>query len=314
MTDFREWLGKHGAYQATLDNNIFVRMPYSAAFAFLDGDAAQPNLAAGVAISCILSIFFCYRGSLLYKMQAGMGETVFTPFYQVLERRGVTFKFFHSVENLHISGDLIDSIDLIEQVQLEVQKYDPLIPVPLNSMRGAPLLCWPKEPRWEQIREGDALKRSGIDLEMTNPLRAPGKTLHRGNDFDIVVLGISVAALPSICDELYRDDQNFRDMIDYSRTTMTQAFQVWSNQDLKAGLGWPYSEDFIMSAYVEPLDTYAAMNQLIAAEDWPPEAGLQSIHYFCGVLKDVVGEDQAGATARAKSNAINYFENDAGVI
>jgi len=49
--DFREWLRQHGAHPITLDNNVFVRMVYSAAFAFLDGDTQQPNFAAGTALS-----------------------------------------------------------------------------------------------------------------------------------------------------------------------------------------------------------------------------------------------------------------------
>ena len=33
-----------------------------------------------------------------------MGDTIFTPFYQVLKRRGVKFKFFHAVTNLGLDA------------------------------------------------------------------------------------------------------------------------------------------------------------------------------------------------------------------
>ena len=39
----------------------------------------------------------------MYKMNAGMGDTIFTPFYEVLKARGVTFKFFQCVQ---ISGSM----------------------------------------------------------------------------------------------------------------------------------------------------------------------------------------------------------------
>jgi len=31
-------------------------------------------------------------------MQAGMGDTIFGPMYEVMKKRGVKFKFFHQVD------------------------------------------------------------------------------------------------------------------------------------------------------------------------------------------------------------------------
>ncbi len=303
--DFGAWLTRHGVQRITRENSVFARMTYSAAFAFVDGDIAQPNLASGVALSVLLWILFTYKGSLFYKMQAGMGDTVFAPFYQVLKARGVKFKFFNAVEKLHISGTQVDSIEVTEQVQLSVAEYDPLVTVDT-------LPCWPSEPLWDQIKDGDSLK--SVDLEEKhNPPGAKSRTLKRGVEFDIVVLGISVATLPAICDEIYRDDANFRAMIDNSRTTMTQGFQLWMNKDVRQ-LGWPYGNEFIMSTYVEPLDTWADMSQLIPRESWPASANVRSVQYFCGVLADIPGDSQRNATGRARTNAIAYLSNDAGRI
>jgi uncharacterized protein with NAD-binding domain and iron-sulfur cluster len=202
---------------------------------------------------------------------------------------------------------------VVEQVALCVSQYNPLITV--NKVP-----CWPSQPRWEQIVNGDSLRKSGVDLEAEyKPSGARSFTLRKGTDadFDIVVLGISVAALSGICDELYRDDKNFANMIDNSRTTMTQAFQIWMSKDLKTDLLWPFSQDFIMSTYVEPLDTYADMSHLTKAENWAPNSNLRSIQYFCGVLEDertTPKEDQKTANARIRLNAINYLQNDAGRI
>ncbi len=46
---------------------------------------------------------FTYRGAFFWKMQAGMGDTIFTPLYQALKQKGVTFRFFHRVEDLALS-------------------------------------------------------------------------------------------------------------------------------------------------------------------------------------------------------------------
>ena len=60
----------------------------------------------------------------MYKMQAGMGDAVFTPVYEVLRARGVRFKFFH-VTALRLGRDdsgrpvkRVDEIELIEQAKL----------------------------------------------------------------------------------------------------------------------------------------------------------------------------------------------------
>ena len=221
--DFVEWLIRHGAEKVTVDTSVFVRMPYSAAFAFLNGDINQGNLAAGVGLSVLLWSLFTYSGALFYKMQAGMGDTVFAPFYQVLRRRGVIFKFFHAVDKLHISSGSIVSVDVIEQVKLNVTEYNPLIDV-----NGLP--CWPSVPKWDQIIDADKLKN--VDFEADHaPDGCEKKTLYLGKHFHIVVLGISIGALKDICGELYRDDPKFRAMIKSSRTTMTQAFQLWMNKE-----------------------------------------------------------------------------------
>ena len=38
----------------------------------------------------MLRVAFDYHGAIMWKMQAGMGDTVFTPFYQLLQQRGAS--------------------------------------------------------------------------------------------------------------------------------------------------------------------------------------------------------------------------------
>ena len=165
------------------------------AFGYMDGDVRKPNMAAGTAVHDLLRIFFTYRGAFAWKMQAGMGDTVFTPFYEVLKRRGVRFEFFHHISKLGLSPDrdLVDTIEVIPQVRLKGAEYYPLVEV-----KG--LGCWPSEPHWDQIVGGQKLRDDGVNLEWDlNPLGHKPVTLKLGEHFDRVVLGISVAALPPIC-------------------------------------------------------------------------------------------------------------------
>lgn len=303
--DMRAWLRRHGAQPITVQGPL-VRFMYDLALASVNGDVNKENLAAGVALWAALRLAFMYKGAFCFKMNAGMGDTVFAPFYQVLKKRGVHFKFFHCVSKLGLSQDRksVDSIDVIPQVRLLVDEYDPLI-----SVRDLP--CWPSEPRWEQIVGGDKLKKRGVDLEATpNPLKRAPRRLRRGEDFDVVVLGISVAALSPICEEILRDDNpRFKAMIEHSSTTMTQAFQLWVREPIE-GLGWRYDANSIMTAYVEPMDTYANMSHLIERENWPARAGVRSIAYYCGVLPDRPGDTQANTTARVRRNALQYLREN----
>ena len=61
-----------------------------------------PRLAAGVGLRGGLRVFLTYKGAMMWKMRAGMGDTIFTPYYKLLKRRGVRFEFFNNVTNLGV--------------------------------------------------------------------------------------------------------------------------------------------------------------------------------------------------------------------
>jgi len=307
--ELRAWLAKHGADPITLNGALIMAL-YDQAFAFRNGVATLDNreVAAGTVISHVFKMLFQYKGAFIYKMMAGMGDTIFAPFYELLKKRHVTFKFFSCIEKLHCSSNKeIESIDLISQVALAPGHtcYNPLI-----SVKNLP--CWPDEPDWTQLE--DAAKGCNFELEC-NPLCKGVTTLTRGNDFDRIVLGISVAALPAICGELAAIDACFKAMLDNAHTVRTQSFQTWLNKPLKdrpgaRGLGYAGQDETTLTGFVEPLDTYADMSHLIAAENSAPVLNVKSVGYFCGVLDDRQ-ETYGQASARVAANAIDYFNRNA---
>ena len=103
--DLWAWLRRHGAEQVTLEHAAVIKALYDLVFAYREGDKRRPDLAAGKALQAMIRIGFEYKGAILWKMQAGMGDTVFTPLYDVLRRRGVRFRFFNQVTNLGVSED-----------------------------------------------------------------------------------------------------------------------------------------------------------------------------------------------------------------
>jgi len=91
--EFLDWLRSHGASDDAVKSPVLIG-GYDLAFAFRGGDPARPSMAARVALENAARLFFTYKGAMFWKMQAGMGDVVFAPLYQVLRRRGVSFRFF----------------------------------------------------------------------------------------------------------------------------------------------------------------------------------------------------------------------------
>jgi uncharacterized protein with NAD-binding domain and iron-sulfur cluster len=280
--DVVEWLRIHGAKEVSL-TSAWVRGGYDFAFAYQDGDKKTPRFEAGTAVRAGFRAFLTYKGAVMWEMQSGMGEVAFVPLYQVLQKRGVKFNFFHQVMNLGVAGTgknaFIDTITIRRQVDLKVGEYNPLVLV----KGGA---AWPSEPLYQQIVNGDTLKTSGVNLESpSSQWQTTGDNtfvLKYGEDFDTVVLGISLGALEPICKQLQTANKAWADMLKNVKTVQTQAVQLWLKPTLR-DLGWALNSP-ILGAYVEPLDTWAAMDHLIARENWPIELYPGDIAYFCGPL------------------------------
>lgn len=310
--DWREWLRLNGASGQSLDSG-FLRGIYDLVFAFEDGDVHRPRLAAGVALRGAMRMFFTYRGALFWRMSAGMGDVVFAPLYQVLKRRGVRFKFFHRLRNVGLSPresgpPYVQNLEFDVQARVDGGKeYQPLVDI--NNVPS-----WPSQPDYSQLVNGGELEREGRAFEGAwEQRRAGARKLSVGRDFDFVVLGVSVGALPEVARELIERDARWSDMVRHVKTVPTQAFQVWMRESA-ADLGWPHPPANL-SGYVEPFDTWADMSHLIPEESW--KQPVQSIAYFCSVLPDgvrdlsVTSEYHARQRELVRKNAVRFL--DAGV-
>lgn len=298
--EFLDWLVEHGARRETVDGAPLLRAFYQLCFAYEDGDRARPSIAAGKAAQALLRIVATYRGAVMWKMQAGMGDAVFTPLYEVLRARGVRFAFFERVTALRVApdGDAVERVEIAQQARMRGE-YHPLVDV-----GGLP--CWPAEPQWDQLEDGDALRAAGVNFELDERADTglPPLTLRRGEDFDDVVLAIPVGALGPLTTELAEHHAPFREMLEASRTVATQALQLWLNAD-STRIGWRQRQPTVCGAYVAPLDTYCDMTHLIPREAWGAEQPVGHIAYFCGVMDDR-GMTQAQADARAREDGIAH--------
>lgn len=292
--DFRTWIAQHGAQAVSIDSAP-VRGFYDLVFAYQNGDPQKPNMEAGTMLRGMLKVGLGYRGALMYKMQAGMGDVVFAPLYEVLKRRGVRFHYFHKLCELRpdATSGRVDEIELEQQVTLIGDDYDPLVDV-------KDLPCWPSKPLYEQIdpQQAKLLQEAGINLESHwsnwperyqqltgHPL--PRKTLRYGIDFDQIVFGLSVASLVEVAQPLLAVSPSLQQCSEKVSAVATQAYQVWMNQDLK-GLGWNYpganGEEPVLAGFTEPFDTWAPMDQLLCREAWAPDDEPKNVSYFCSAL------------------------------
>jgi uncharacterized protein with NAD-binding domain and iron-sulfur cluster len=281
--DLCEWLRNNGANDCTIERSGAIRGIYDLVFGFVGGDVHRGNFAAGTALRGILRMLFTYKGALMFRMEAGMGDIVATPFYEVLKARGVKFKFFHRVKELSVDGARVNRITITKQAKLvdESNEYQPLVEV-----SGIP--CWPSKPLYDQLENGAELAKDS-DVDFESAWSAPWKdesevVLELGQDFDKIILAASIAALRDIAQPMLRANPALQDSVDNVLTAQTQALQLWVSKTT-TDLGWvrpgDVTEDPVLGAYYEPIDTWADMSDLIVREDWGANAP-KSIAYFCG--------------------------------
>ncbi|ALO42207.1 NAD(P)-binding protein [Pseudoalteromonas phenolica] len=328
--DFKDWLKKNGANEKYSVESAPVIGFYDLVFGYVDGDFSKGDVEAGVASLAMLRLMLCYHGGVMWKMQAGMGDVIFSPIYELLKHRGVKFEFFHQVEALKPAtnsqtDNLISEIVMTEQVSLKSNSYDPLV-----NVKGLP--CWPSYPLFEQIEDAQAnlLQDNNINLESfwsdwPEVYEAkfghtlPTKTLKQGQDFDKVIFGISVASIAHLCPELIALDDKFKQQATQVKAVATQAFQLWMNKtDEQLGFNYiPESQERpILSSFSQPFDTWAAMSNLLDKEDWPLNNHPKNLAYFCSAYtcddypdKDVY-DFPAQQKAIVKQNALEKLNRE----
>lgn len=307
------WMARHGAHPETLAQSPILRAFYQLCFAYREGDREQPCLAAGKALQAMLRMCLGYRGALMWKMQAGMGDAIFAPLYEALRARGVRFEFFSEITDIGVSADgqMVDRITVRRQAQtIDGAEYRPLAPDPGG------LMCWPSEPFYDQLA-GGAAALGDITFEACES--GPNATEHVlkvGEHFDDVVLGISIGSLAPISQNLAAADPRFAAMLEHAETVATQALQVWMAKT-PAELGPakdPNPPGMVSGAYVKPLDTLCDMTHLLPREGWPERDGVRSIGYLCGTMEEPENDTQEAADQRAYDAGVQHLRDKALVL
>jgi uncharacterized protein with NAD-binding domain and iron-sulfur cluster len=327
--DLRLWLLTHGADRESVDCSLVRGLVYDLGFAYEGGDPQRPSCAAGTAVRGLVRAFFTYRGSLLWRMNAGLGDVVFLPFYELLSKRGVDVRFFHRVEEVRIAGGGVE--ELVIDVQADVpptagpRTFATSTTTATQSGDPEQTLAWPSDP-WPILFEAT---QSGLA-----PLGTPAKTyeswyaarsdacvetkvLRRGHDdgFDLVVFGLPISCVPNVAPDLLADPR-WLQAVRHVLTVPTQALQLWLDRT-----AWELAEaedGTVVSGFVEPFDTWADMPQVVAQER---VAGSRTVAYFCNVLPDTPAPPRGEADAwldeqdaLVRAQAVRFLTRDIGSL
>ena len=284
--DFRAWLDANGANATTIASGP-VNAFYDLTFAAVQGrdiGLGSGSLAAGVSLLAQMEMVLGYRDAPLFKMAAGMGDTVFTPFYDVLTARNVAINFYSRVTQVTPGNDGgLAQIDILTQAAtIGGAAYRPFV-------RVGDLDCWPNAPDWSQLVDGAQMAAAGVDFESSTCEISvgPAKPLIAGTDFDIAILAMPPQVLGGVAQPLATANPTWNAALGASRSVATQSLQLWMKPDL-AKLGWTYGST-VLTAFEEPLDSWGDMSQVIPRETWPAAETPGSIAYFCGCMAIPLG-------------------------
>src|SRR6185369_10186042 len=130
--NFADWLHRHGASLMTVSSPLSLNTT-NLSYQYPNGDTTRTaSMAAGAYLHWTLRSF-AYMGAFAWMFEAGTGETIIAPLYEVLKRRGVKFEFLQKVEAWRLSADKksIESVDIGVQATLKNPEagYQPLIDV-----------------------------------------------------------------------------------------------------------------------------------------------------------------------------------------
>jgi uncharacterized protein with NAD-binding domain and iron-sulfur cluster len=301
--DFRAWLRHHGASEALLAGPV-VQAPYDAVFAYQGGDFTQPRLAAGLAVRGLLRLALFYDEALYHVMNAGMGECVFAPVYEVLLARGVTVELLRKVRQVEFRGGRARRVKVLRQAALApgLARYQPLVTVGTTP-------CWTRRPDPAQLPE----LAPGADLYSDADASAASEDEYRdGEHYDHVVCALPAPVTARV---LTHDGVTELARISRIATVATVQVQTWHTRALE-GLGWTPGA-LAAGGFFQPLNTFLVCDRLLPRERFGPNppAGLL---YACGPWPAAWALDPEDAAARAwegtyaRSQGLDFVRRELG--
>jgi uncharacterized protein with NAD-binding domain and iron-sulfur cluster len=335
--EWDEWLASQGVRIESRESTLVRGLSYALPFAYFQGSRDNPIFSAGVGLRLFLRSFFTYRGALMWKPNAGMGDVVFSPLFELLVKRGVDIHFFHQVDELEVDDDArrVTGINLRRQRSdatppqdkperlqwfrerfLRHRRRSDTTPAQDDSER----LQWYRERFLKAVRPRAGAGMADADLQcwpnQPLPIWDPGPTdfgyedllgvpSHAGDPAyvpiardDVVVLALPLGVIAHVGTQLLRDAR-WKAQVEEVGLVPTQSAQLWLKDRCSTSLGWP--DDLVASGFTEPFDTFADMP--VASRTEEAGLGAETVVYLCGVLFDPPSRPDGPTYKRAPSDA-----------
>ncbi len=300
--DFRAWLKRHDGWLIPGDSwdGPAAQVPYDGIFSYPGTALGNGDVSAWVAAWGMARLLRSYRGSPYYFMNAGMGEAVFAPIYELLVARGVRFEFMSKATEVELAGGKVSRVRIERQETINggADQYQPLIVVDKTP-------TWPKEPLAAQMSNGgigggdpysDATNGSTSTLD-----------LHDGTDFVHVICALPAPVTASVLTGTVPAELAGIASIE---TVATVALQVWTTDSL-ADLGWAWGQT-ALGAFAQPLNSMMTCDRILPLESWGA-GGPKGCLYLSGPLADAwttdptVQAERNAADAAAASVAVTWM-------
>lgn len=280
--EFSAWLGHHGADPRTIADSRLLECLYDIPFGYLGGDRRRRILEASTALRFSYRMVAGYKHALAYLLEAGAGETIVAPLFELVRERGVRYRPFHRLVRVELDHERRRLQRLIfvraARVRGGPDRYDPLLT--RGGLRG-----FRADPDWEQLIDGDRLAARGVDFYSRFGDRGEQTelVLEHGVDFDDVVLALPLGSVMPDADG-HSPVQAWLDAHPPARACLaklhlvpTVAAQLWFEQS-PAQLGL---HDRAAVTWARPYSVVCNMSPVIEREGWPAP-GPGACVYLCG--------------------------------
>jgi uncharacterized protein with NAD-binding domain and iron-sulfur cluster len=309
--DFREWMKSHHILGfPDLSATAIMQVPYDGVFAYDGTTTDNPRLGAGIAARGLLQLVTDYEIAPTYIMQAGMGECVFGPLYEVLLARGVRFEMFAKVTELTIDGDTATKVTYARQA---VVTNGPFAYEPTYRLANG-VVAWRGDPDPAQLAAGSPILGQDPYSDAVDVHVGPDPELLVTRDFDVLVCALPAPVTASVL----RGHQGNPTLVAIAKipTVCTLQTQLWLNGTTPS-LGWAWRAP-VLGGFPQPLDTMHLRDPQLGVEEWPPASAPGGLLYLCGPFTPGYRIDSADPAARtaagvtAMAEAVTFVTNELG--
>jgi uncharacterized protein with NAD-binding domain and iron-sulfur cluster len=280
--EFSAWFAHHGADPKTIADSRLLECMYDIPFGYLGGDRERRVLEASTALRFSYRMLAGYKHALAFLLEAGAGETLVAPLFELVCERGARYRPFHRLARLELDAAQRNVERLIfvraARVRAGHDRYDPLLT--RAGLRG-----FRADPDWTQLIDGEQLAARGVDFYSRFGDRGEQTevTLERGRDFDDVVLALPLGSIMPDGDghspvRAWLDAHPpAQACLSKLQLVPTVAAQIWFEQSAEQlGLA-----ERAAVTWARPYSVVCNMSPVIEREGWPTP-GPGACVYLCG--------------------------------